>query len=167
VKAAFSFLSIIIALGIVWILYVNQLESSQGPSGMLGKAEREKVPRGTPTTAPAGQAQQQDRAIPANQIQSTPIRQTRPPAVRQKPSPRSEIYKVASETGVKIMSYQEQGSQATLICSASEHIKLGDFLDVLTRRRIIRDFDYNNRDLQVTRDRQGRRSYKCKYVLKW
>lgn len=157
-KAIFSLISLLVVVVIIWILYVEQMEEPQGV-GMLEKKERTEIPRATMTPTPYPQYSQ-PRAARGN---LSPMRYQQQRTI----SKRSEIFAVARETKVNILSYTEQGNQAVVVCEASEHFRLGDFIDVLTRRGIVRDFEHNRSDFKLYYDRTQRRHYQTRYVLKW
>lgn len=146
-----KFLGLIIFIGIAiagWMLYVDYTEKK--------KAEVK-----------------QEAVSPLPQITSTGGITNQPvtphPSYSQpgSPSKRAEIFAVARDTRVTIISYQEAGNQATVVAEAPEHINLGDFLDELVKRGIIRDLDADRRDFKLFYDKQLQRHYRAKYLLKW
>ncbi len=145
-KKFLSFLIIIIAAIIVWVLYINSHEEDEPAVAVQ-------------TTSP-------ERIQPSPTLLQGPPAEV-PSSSRKTVSKRSDIYAVARELDVKIISYKEGANQATVLIESRERNALGDFLDLLVEKAIIRDFDYDNRSFKALHDKQLQRYYRCEYVLKW
>lgn len=165
-------ISFIIFLGLVaagWILYIEFTEALDEQEQATREREKqtvnmyaEKTPDNLTDSSsdPSEQASRYSKPINQDTQSRQPIRQ---PAI----SKRDQVLAIAREEKVKILTYSESGNQATVICESSEHNQLGDFLDALVRRSIIKDFNYNNKDFSVSYDKNLQRFYRCKYILKW
>lgn len=76
---------------------------------------------------------------------SSEVRQERPRSSASSgtsaPSNKALVYKAAKDAGVSITQYSETHGGAAIDCWSWERNNLGDFLDILHRRGIIRDID--------------------------
>ncbi|MCX7765293.1 MAG: hypothetical protein N2246_01110 [Candidatus Sumerlaeia bacterium] len=157
-KTIIGTLSLLGLIVVILILYTNY--SEQLPRILPEKPKRAQVARAMPSPTPV---------LTRENVFATPVRpaQTKSVVSPMNVSKYNDISAVAKQTKVRIIWYKEEANKATLECEATEHYYLGDFLDELLRRNIIRDFETNNKDFSLYYDQHQQRHYKTKYVLKW
>jgi len=101
---------------------------------------------GKPTEPVSGEARQERQRSDASSGASAP-------------SNKALVYKAAKDAGVTISQYTETHGGAAVDCWSWERNNLGDFLDLLHRRGIIRDIDLDKTQHfkpQVTKDLRQR-----------
>ena len=165
-------ITFILVLGIIagaWILYIEFTEVLDEQEQYTREKEKRTVHMYAEKTPDNQSAHYPDTSSQTSPNTPSMNHQARTQQAQRQPalSKRDQVLAIAREEKVKILTYNESGNQATVVCEASEHNQLGDFLDTLVRRSIIRDFDYNNKDFSVSHDRNLQRFYRCKYILKW
>jgi hypothetical protein len=151
-------LLVIIVIVVVWVLYTNRQAAQR-------EAERRELQRIEQERQREEAARQLPIPTPAEQTAPTPA----PKVIINRPvvSKKAEVFEAARAARVTITRYTEQANGSIIDCWAEDRNYLGDFLDELMNRGIMKDLDLNKRTYRVTRDRQGREQHWAHYEIRW
>jgi hypothetical protein len=157
-KAFLRVVFVIIVIIVVWVIYVNRQAAEREKERLeMERLQQERVREETTR-----------QALPptiAQPLAPTPV----PRVILNRPalSKKAEIYEAAKAAHVVIVSYSEKDGTAIIDCRATDRNYLGDFLDELMNRGIMKDLDLNKKSYRVTNDRQGRATHWAHYEIRF